>query len=37
VEQGVAPPGGFVLRDMALGDLKLPFNDRLTPMAAPSR
>ena len=35
VQQGVAPPGGFVLRGMDLGQLKLPFDNRLTPMQAP--
>lgn len=37
VESGVAPPGGFALRGMDLGTLKLPFDDRFTPMAAPAR
>lgn len=36
VEKGVAPPGGFVLRGMDLGALKLPFDNRLTPMQAPA-
>jgi hypothetical protein len=36
VEKGAAPPGGFVLRGMDLGALKLPFDNRLTPMQAPA-
>ena len=36
VDKGVAPPGGFVLRGMELGELTLPFDNRLTPMNAPA-
>ena len=35
IDQGVVPPGGFVLRGMDLGALKLPFDDRITPMQSP--
>ena len=37
VDAGVSPPGGFVLRDMEVGELELPFDNRLTPMVAPAR
>ena len=36
IDRGTAPPGGFVLRGMDLGALKLPFDNRLTPMQAPA-